>query len=131
MPLVQSEEVRGALANKLRSVRSEETPTAPVPAPTAPGPRNPFEGATEPVVVTQPEFSENLPRKRIISQGDLEQFHRSPAFHELLGLIQTCNGSVRDRKLTEPIDESEVRRFANAAGECHPRCPGPCAAAGR
>lgn len=107
------EPARGALANKLRTVRAEEAQTPPAPTPPAPGPSNPFEGAVEPVVVQHPVFADALPRKRIVSPDDLELFRQSPAFRELLGMIEICNTGVRNRKLTDPIDEAEVGGVAH------------------
>lgn len=128
------EAARGALANKLRAVRSEDTPPS-APTPVAPGPTDPFEGAVEPVIEQRVAWPEALPRKRILSQHDLDHFTESPAFRELLGLIKTCNASVRGHKLSEKMDVSEVRPASNPACRCHPphprrgtdACPGDAA----
>lgn len=104
------EDARVALANKLRSKRTEEIPAPPAPQPTAPGPKDPFKGAAPPVVVMHPQWAPRIPHKRIVAPEDMYRFQASPAFAEILGMLRALNDGARDRSLKDDVEESEVRR---------------------
>lgn len=118
------EDARVALANKLRSKRTEEIPAQPAPQPAAPGPKDPFKGAKSPVVVTDPHWAPRTPHKRIVAPEDMDRFQASPAFAEILGMLRALNDGAQDRSLTDDVEESEVRRPpSDAAGPNHSRDP--------
>ncbi|KAI3613479.1 hypothetical protein CBS9595_004312 [Malassezia furfur] len=101
------EDARVALANKLRSKRTEEIPAQPAPQPAAPGPKDPFKGAKSPVVVTDPHWAPRTPHKRIVAPEDMDRFQASPAFAEILGMLRALNDGAQDRSLTDDVEESE------------------------
>ncbi|WFD00769.1 Serine/threonine-protein phosphatase 2A activator 2 [Malassezia yamatoensis] len=108
MAEITSEVSQGLLAGKLRSVRKDDTPASFKDAPKPASSNNPLEDAVTPTLVQNVRYSDVLPHKRIVTQEDMDQFHKSPALAELLGMIRSCNESVRDRKLTDSVEVGEA-----------------------
>lgn len=94
------------LANKLRHPGHTTAAAPPAPPPSA-GPTDPFEGAIEPVLITEPVGDER-PRKRIVTARHLEHFQHTALFGEILGFIRACNQAVKGHTLTESEDVSPV-----------------------
>ena len=103
------EGARDALASKLRQAEREAAAPASAapPAPHAPGPKDPFEGAVDPVVERRPALGEQLPCKRILTEEDVHRFEGTQVFGEILGMIRICNEQIKGKKLTDPVDVSE------------------------
>ncbi|PKI82436.1 Serine/threonine-protein phosphatase 2A activator 2 [Malassezia vespertilionis] len=101
---------RDALTEKLRAVRNTDVPQIPLAhkseSPTGPGDNDPFQGAMDPLVVAHPDLNAPLPKKRIVTQSNLDHFAHSQAFAEILGMIRSCNEYVKGRKLTDNIQLS-------------------------
>lgn len=103
------EDARSALAHKLHTP-SPGGAAAAAPA-TQPPPHvalDPYRAAIDPAVDRHPSLGE-LPRKRIVTQGQLTHFENTQVFRELLGFIRICNTEIRGRWLTDEVELSEVR----------------------
>lgn len=121
-PIVTSEASRSLLANKLRASSPPGTTTTPSkPAPSLsqsqsqqqpsqqPQPQPPLPHYAPPTPIPSSSSTPfEVPRKRIISPKSLQRFQDSSAFSDIMGLTMALNESVKGKKLTDDVYESEV-----------------------
>lgn len=75
---------------------------------TAPQPQPPLPHHDPPRALNGQDLTFVRPTKRIVSPASLKRFQNSEAFSEILGLTQALNESVKGKKLTDEVHESEV-----------------------